>query len=268
MTTEEIIQTTRNLISEHFSDITFIEEGHKYFIGTEEYTPVSNIIENFVRPFDKHTISERYAEKNGRTQEDVLREWKYKNVKSVTQGTKYHEFGEAMTWIKCGYPELIPTNIRRQYIPEEGWLIPFAPKEESILKFYSELPPSIIPVGAEFRMSSKYIPEINTKFCGTTDLLFYYNSPDNPGFIIGDWKTNEELTKDYQRSKGITMYPPFDNLIDEPLGHYTLQFSMYQLMLESIGLKILGRRLIWLKGDGTYETIKIDNVSDKLLKIL
>ena len=65
MTTEEIIQTTRNLISEHFSDITFIEEGHKYFIGTEEYTPVSNIIENFVRPFDKHTISERYAKKNG-----------------------------------------------------------------------------------------------------------------------------------------------------------------------------------------------------------
>ena len=52
MTTEEIIQTTRNLISEHFSDITFIEEGHKYFIGTEEYTPVSNIIENFVRPLD------------------------------------------------------------------------------------------------------------------------------------------------------------------------------------------------------------------------
>ena len=173
-----------------------------------------------------------------------------------------------MTWIKCGYPELIPTNIRRQYIPEEGWLIPFAPKEESILKFYSELPPSIIPVGAEFRMSSKYIPKINTKFCGTTDLLFYYDSPDNPGFIIGDWKTNEELTKDYQRSKGITMYPPFDDLIDEPLGHYTLQFSMYQLMLESIGLKILGRRLIWLKGDGTYETIQIDNVSDKLLKIL
>lgn len=63
MTTEEIIQTTRNLISEHFSDITFIEEGHKYFIGTEEYTPVSNIIENFVRPFDKHTISERYAKR-------------------------------------------------------------------------------------------------------------------------------------------------------------------------------------------------------------
>lgn len=63
MITEEIIQTTRNLISEHFSDITFIEEGHKYFIGTEEYTPVSNIIENFVRPFDKHTISERYAKR-------------------------------------------------------------------------------------------------------------------------------------------------------------------------------------------------------------
>lgn len=268
MTTEEILQTTRNLITDKFSDIVFIEEGHKYFIAGEEYTPVSNIIETFSRPFDKYTISERYAKKHGRTQEDVLKEWKYKNLKSVTQGTKYHEFGEAMTWIKCGYPELIPTDIRRQYIQDEGWLIPFAPKEESILKFYSELPPSIIPVGAEFRMSSKYIPGINTKFCGTTDLLFYHDSPDNPGFIIGDWKTNEELTKDYQRSKGITMYSPFDDLIDEPLGHYTLQFSMYQLMLESIGLKILGRRLIWLKNDGIYETIKIDNVSDKLLSVL
>ena len=44
MTTEEIIQTTRNLISEHFSDITFIEEGHKYFIGTEEYTDRKSVV--------------------------------------------------------------------------------------------------------------------------------------------------------------------------------------------------------------------------------
>ena len=93
MTTEEIIQATRNLISEHFSDIVFIEQGHKYFIGTEEYTPVSNIIERYVRPFDKERISEGYAKKHGRTQEDVLREWRYKNLKSVTQGTKYHEYG-------------------------------------------------------------------------------------------------------------------------------------------------------------------------------
>lgn len=268
MTTEEIIQAIRNLISENFSDIVFIDQGHKYFIGTEEYTPVSNIIDRYVRPFEKDRISEAYAKKHGRTKEDVLREWRYKNLKSVTQGTKYHEYGEALTWITCGHPELIPTEIRRQYIPEDNWLIPFAPKEESILKFYSELPPSIIPVGAEFRMSSRYIQGINTKFCGTTDLLFYYDNPNNPGFIIGDWKTNEELTKDYQRSKGIKMLPPFDDLIDEPLSHYTLQFSMYQLMLESIGLKILGRRLIWLKNDGTYEVIKIDDITDRLRQIL
>ena len=57
---------------------------------------------------------------------------------------------------------------------------------------------------------------------------------------------------------------------NEPLSHYTLQFNIYQKMLESVGLKISDRILIWLKDDGTYERINIekipDDVVDKILK--
>ena len=42
-----IRQETRDLIKQKFSEINFIEEGHKYFIGEKEYTPVSNIIKCF-----------------------------------------------------------------------------------------------------------------------------------------------------------------------------------------------------------------------------
>ena len=35
-----------------------------------------------------------------------------------------------------------------------------------------------------------------------------------------------------------------------------------------LGLKIVDRCLIWLKDDGTYEKIKVPNITDKLLEIL
>jgi hypothetical protein len=60
------------------------------------------------------------------------------------------------------------------------------------------------------------------------------------------------------------MKPPFDNLVDENLSHYTAQLGLYQIPIEHLGLKVIGRRLIWLLDDGSYEKIKLDNVTDKL----
>ena len=122
-------------------------------------------------------------------------------------------------------------------------------------------------MGAEFKLSSKFIRDA-LKICGTCDLLFYDSEKDS--YVIGDWKTNKSLIKDYNRTNNVRMTGCMSKFIDEPLSHYTLQFNIYQRMLESIGLKIIDRVLIWLKDDGTYERIYIDkipdNVLDKILK--
>ena len=51
MLDENIVNTKvnecRNLIIQKFGDIKFLEEGHKYFIGEDEYIPVSNIIKKY-----------------------------------------------------------------------------------------------------------------------------------------------------------------------------------------------------------------------------
>lgn len=262
------LEETRKKIYNSFSDIEFLEKDHQYFINGEEYVSVSSIIDKFCEPFDKDAISKNCAKKRGVSQEELLQEWKYINRKSTVNGSLTHEFGESAIWLRCGHPELMPEDVkRRQYIENENWLIPYSKKEEAAMSFLNDLPDSILPVGAEFKMSSKFT-NLSTKFCGTTDILFYYDNPKNPGFIIGDWKTNAELKKEYARKKKKVMLAPFDDLIDEPLSHYTLQFSMYQIMLESIGLNILGRRLIWLKDDGSYDVIKIKDVTNKLKKIL
>jgi hypothetical protein len=80
--------------------------------------------------------------------------------------------------------------------------------------------------------------------------------------------TNKELIKDFSRAKDKMLLHPFENLYDEAQSLYTLQLSCYQIPLEDIGLKVIGRRLIHLKDDGTYEKIALPNVTKELRNTL
>jgi hypothetical protein len=64
------------------------------------------------------------------------------------------------------------------------------------------------------------------------------------------------------------MNPPFDNLVDENLSHYTAQLGLYQIPIEQLGLKVIGRRLIWLLDDGSYEKIKIKDETGRIRQAL
>ena len=68
----------------------------------------------------------------------------------------------------------------------------------------------------------------------------------------------------------VMMKPPFDEMgfYEDPYHHYIIQLNLYQLGLMQLGLKIVDRCLIWLKEDGTYEKIKVPDITDKLLEIL
>lgn len=37
------------------------------------------------------------------------------------------------------------------------------------------------------------------------------------------------------------------------------------MMLENIGYKVFGRRLIWLKDNGTYEKVKLPYIKEQLI---
>ena len=261
------VKECRDLVIDKFSDIEFIEEGHIYKIDETEYTSVSNIIKKYEPEVDWDQKAADYARKWGKKKEDVQKEWKLNNLKSTISGTRTHSFGESYTNLLCGHPELICEQNKPQYIKEFNTMVSTYPKEDAVKKFYDELETNLYPIGAEFKLSSKYIPN-SLHICGTCDLLFY--DSDKDCFTLGDWKTNKSLIKEYSRSYGIMMEGPMSKYYDEPLSHYTLQFNIYQRMLESVGLKISDRILIWLKDDGTYERINIekipDNIIDKILK--
>lgn len=256
------IDECRKLVSDKFGDINFVEEGHRYSIGDVEYTPVSNIIKKYEPYVDWDQKAAQNAVKRGLKKEDVQKEWFLNNKKATISGTRTHEFGESYTNLLCGHPELICPQNRPQYIPEYNTLVSTYPKEDAVKKFYDELPKHIHPVGAEFKLSTKYIDGAQP-ICGTCDLLFYDSERD--GYMVYDWKTNKSLINDYNRKYGIMMTGCMSNYIDEAFSHYMLQFNIYQRMLESVDLNIIDRVLVWLKDDGTYETYSMSKIDDKVI---
>ena len=73
---------------------------------------------------------------------------------------------------------------------------------------------------------------------------------------------DEDLYKNFQ---GKTLRQPFGKLLDRPLEHYEIQQNCYENCLNEIGLGVIGKRLIWIKKDGTYEVVKL---KEKLIPFL
>lgn len=272
----ELVTATRAMILREFEDLEFYEEGHLYLLHGQSLCSVSGIGHRFIRePFDEVAQSIRYAEKNGMTPAFWLQQWKQNAFRATTLGTKTHEFGESLAYLKAGHPELIRPSIQSQFMEEYGYLAPIHPKEEAICRFLCDLPSSMHLVLNETKVYSgkNPIPARNLKeqICGTFDMLYYYDGDGNPakaGFVVLDYKTNASLYSEYNQRVHRTLLPPFDNYIEQDLSLYTIQLSLYALMLEDIGLPVIARRIVWLTNEGKYQMIPVPDVSEMLRTVL
>ena len=258
----EVTEIREKILNE-FKDLTFVEDGHKYFINGKQLPSVSEVTHRFcAHPFNDVEQAEKYAETHGETPQYWLDKWRFTSLKATTSGTLVHEYGESLGWLRNGHSELITESCKPKYVKDKNWLIPTRGKEEGVLKFYDELNENLHFVLAETKVYSNKSEESNVsnQFCGTFDLLMWYNNPKDSsksGLIVLDWKTNRELTKDFSREHDKFLLPPFADLYEEPLSYYTLQLNLYSLCLHGIGLNPIGARVIWLKDDGTYELVPI-----------
>ena len=270
------VTKARKLVLDSFKDLQFFEEGHKYTLNGKELPSVSGIGHRYLsRPFDIDKQAVQYAAKHGKEAEYWKNLWKCNSFRVTTLGTKTHEFGESLAYLMAGHPELMRPSIKSQYYKEMNYLADIHPKESAVRLFLNELPSSYHLVLNETKVYSgkNIIDSMNLKeqICGTFDMLYWYDgngNPDSAGFVIFDYKTNSRLIEEYNRQHRVMLLPPFDKFYQEPLGEYTIQLSLYSLMLEDIGLKVIDRKLVWLKDDGTYEMIPVTNITELLRETL
>ena len=268
----EEVTNARQLVLDSFKDLQFFEDGHRYLLNGKKLNSVSSIGHRYLsRPFDADKQAILYASKHGKTAEFWKDQWMCNSFRATTLGKKTHEFGESLAYLKAGHPEFICPSILPQYLKEKNYLADIHPKESAVRVFLNELPSSYHLVLNETKVYSGKNPDssknLKEQICGTFDMLYWYDgngNPDNAGFVVFDYKTNANLCDDYNRQHSIMLLPPFNNLYQESLGEYTIQLSLYSLMLEDIGLRVIDRKLIWLKDDGTYEKIFVPDITQLL----
>lgn len=225
-------------IKEFFSDLTFEEESHKYFINFEplKYS-VSGLVHRFENPFDSDRVAGFVAKSRGLEKEDILNEWQEINKESTDRGSRVHLFGENF---------MFDRNLNYS-----------CPQEEAITKFWNDLPDYIVPVFSELQCYHK-----EYMYGGTIDIVLFNTKTGE--FILADYKTNKDLFKNY---KGQKLKGPFSDLLDTPLNKYKIQLNYYKQLLEQIeGVKVSRMKIIWLKLDGNYELFDCEDYSDRIEK--
>lgn len=260
-------QKIRDKILTNFDGLTFVEDGHKYFLNGKEMECVSNVTHMFKEHIDDRKLATETYERNyykqsskyyKMTVEEILESWKKISSEACSHGTERHEFGESCFYYMIGeYDKILPDFKDR--LTDDGGFKALYPKEEAVVKFYEEIPRCIVPILAETRV---YVEYGKAGYAGTFDILFYYDAEligkndANSGLMVLDFKTNKDLYKNFKEQK---LLKPFDELLDMPLSIYKLQLSLYENALYKIGMKVVGRRILWLKPDGDYEKINLES---------
>ena len=269
-----IVTEVRRKVLSEFEDLEFYEEGHRYILHGQSLPSVSNVTHRFIRePFDEQLQATRYAMKNGMTPDYWIQQWRQNSFRATTLGTKTHAYGESLGYLRAGMPERICPSIQKQYMPEYNFLAPIHPKEEAVFKFMDEMPRSMHLVLNEAQVYSGKNPcaerNLRQQLAGTLDMLYYNDGSDGQpeGFIILDYKTNANLANEFNRKFGRVLRSPFADMTEEDLSLYTIQLSLYALMLQDIGIPILSRRIVWLK-DKEYEIVPVEDLTEKLRQSL
>ena len=257
----------RNKILNSFKGLEFVEDGHKYFLNGKEMECVSNVAHRFQEHIDQVKLATETFNRNFNkeaskyyhmTVDDILECWNKISNEACTNGTMTHEFGESAFYYMTGQYDKILQNFTER-LTEDGGFKAINPKEEAIVKFFEEIPKCIVPILAETKVFVEYE---NAGYAGTFDILFYYDAEldgkndEKSGLLILDYKTNVDLYKNFKEQK---LLQPFNDLLDMPLSIYKLQLSLYENALHNINLKVIGRRIIWLKPNKEYEKINLES---------
>ena len=268
----EIVAIREKIVDTYTNKLIFLEEPHEYYLDGVQYMCVSDVTHQF-KPSDSRQMAEgcvkRWQRDNdpeykyyGMSVEEILAQWEAKSKKACDFGTEVHAFGESMFYYMTGQEDKILPECKDRFI--DGVPHPQNAHEEAVVKFWNDIPENMVPVLAE----TKVFNRTGFPYAGTFDILFYYydeNNATNCGLVVYDYKTNEDLYKNFREQ---TLLFPFNDMLDCNYSLYTLQLNCYQIPLENLNMKVVGRRLIWLKPDGMYDKIKVGCITNRLREAL
>lgn len=223
-----------------FNDIIFDPEPHTYHLNGLKFTSATTWLHQFQEPFDANAISLRMAKGNKLAALELQRQWKAKSDAACARGTHLHEY------LEC--------KIAGADVALHDDAIDLYPIAD---KFIVETTGKINFSMCEFRIYDE-----TWKICGTVDLLVWNKRYQQ--YEIWDYKTNKSI--DMRNNYNKKLKSPFNQFDDCNFIMYSLQLSLYRLMIEqNTDIKIAKCRLVHIAPNG-YEVINCLDLRGNILE--
>ena len=253
------IENIKTQIQQAFGKYTFIEDGHYYLCnGNRVGISTTKLIAQYENPFDSETVSRMVAKKRGKSQEEILEEWRIENLHSTIKGSMVHEFAQSL-WLGEKYefdysniPDEIDINRLKNDIDK---LIPQA------INFYYDYKDKYELIGCEIYLGDEEFDE-----CGATDQIMLNKLTND--IVIIDYKTNKSIKKESYRHQ--KMLIPLNKYDDCNYIHYSLQLSDYKFKFEkNIKLPVKETFIVYFNVDAdNYEIIEPLEMEKEVVEIL
>ena len=240
-------------------DFTFNEEHHTYRYKGNKYKSVTTIIKDFCQEFDADYWSRKKAidriEEDGGDMsnknidlvtEQILKEWDDKRDRSCDLGTMVHLYLE----------QKFSTELDIEVVEDTEALL-------RIEKFETLITPRMkdfVSISQELRIFSHSL-----KISGTIDGLFLRFMEDGSvKLYIIDYKTNGNLKTDKDKNYS-KLKAPFGKYWENELNKYSIQLSLYKLILAEYGIKVDDCVLIYLPpSDRKPEVMRCKDLTPEL----
>lgn len=227
-----------------FNNIIVDTKNHGYKVGDKNLISATTLVSRLKPDFDKEGISKRVAEREGISQEEVLRQWEKKGEFGRDRGTRLHTYIEDLM---DGKIDPITRGINDKI-----------PAMEAFDKVWEKL-------ASKFKAQMKYQEIVvgDRQLCvaGRVDAIFELDVKTDKSLHIFDWKTGKfRIDNQYEK-----LLSPFDDLDNCELNAYSIQLSLYKLIIEkNTDIKLGESYLVHLRDDGDYMIHRAKNFKDRL----
>lgn len=236
ITKESIIEKLK-----YFDDDKFKFDGptHIYTYNEKIIYGVTSFLERFIKKFDSDFWSKKKANEEGITQEAMLARWDAKRDRSCELGHNVHDYIERF------YEEGI-TDLTTDLEANE--------RIEKFKTIYEDKLSKLESIGSEIKVFSKV-----WGLAGTIDKLYLWEN----SIIVGDWKTNQKIKTDKDYAFGKLLFP-FEKYKENEINKYSLQISLYQLLLEEAGIYSDYGFICHIPNDGDAKIYKLKDFRAEL----
>ncbi len=226
------------------SDVIFNPSDHSYWLDGRRLESVTTAVKSIVPAFDRDRIAASVAKKKSVTVESVLAEWDAKSALALEKGTRIHSYVEDVI---AGISDPVLALVNEK-MPE---MVAFDLAWRSLCD----------RLGAEVIGRETIVASPALGLAGRVDAILRLHLPNGKkAMCVFDWKTG----KFNDRNPFESLLSPWSDLPHSEFHVYSLQTSLYRLILEEGGESYHHCYLVHLSEHGTYRVYRSGDYRERL----